>query len=162
MIALWLVEGLSKHIVSYTSGRSSYSPMCYFEIIALEFNMGLIRNNTMGVTRSTWSVAHNMCWQAFHQSQSNHQQKAWYRLYSILTLCKIVRAYGYSPDYSTTELYLVKNAFETDFNMYIQERGNNSLSLVRGYLNSPHTTQTQRNVDYRTTGPLQWLASSPV
>ena len=42
---------LLTHIVRYTSGRSSYSPLCYFEMMVIAFNMELFRNSTLG---SNW------------------------------------------------------------------------------------------------------------
>ena len=76
------VVGLLTHIVSYTSGWSTYSPLCFlFKIIVCAIYIKLSRNNTMGSNWITWSAAHHLkCLQAFNQKKNNHQQKAWDRL----------------------------------------------------------------------------------
>ena len=63
-----LVDPVSPHCVSSKQFHINIQGY-YFEI------------SQCGVTGSTWSVAHNTCWQAFDQSQNNHQKKTLYRLH---------------------------------------------------------------------------------
>ena len=80
VFVLWVEEGLLTHFWA-TLQVDPVFPHCVISNWSpIKFQGYYFEITHWGVTGSTWSVAHNMCWQAFHQSQSNHQQKAWYRL----------------------------------------------------------------------------------
>ena len=75
------VVGLLTHIVSYTSGWSTYSPLCFlFEIIACAIYIKLSRNNTMGVTGLPEVQLTIINVYKPSTKKNNHQQKAWDRL----------------------------------------------------------------------------------
>ena len=68
-----LVEGLWTYMVNCTSGWSIYSPLCNFKIIpGFYFEITQCR-----LTWLAWSVTQHMCLQAFSQSKTNCQPKAW-------------------------------------------------------------------------------------